>query len=135
MNDTNVLIEDGAVQLKIGAGTIAVKALNIESSVQWTKRVRSAWYAQACKNLTLGKVLADTKTPDEDRLTALDNAMASGAACDLLMVRDLLGEHSPTILTAEALAQATAQQIVAAFEMIFQLENPMKRLRNLMLEA
>lgn len=135
MGDTNVLIEDGAIELKFGAAKVEVKALTIEASVQWTKRVRRAWLNQALKNGAMVDVATAKETKAEERMQAFDDALAAGAGDDLMAVMSLLTEHSPAVLTPETLKQATARQIESAFEAIYSLENPMKALREFMKTA
>ncbi|MBI5092232.1 MAG: hypothetical protein HZB26_07260 [Candidatus Hydrogenedentes bacterium] len=137
MSDTNAVNEEGTLDLKFGPATVTVKALNIEASVQWTKRVKVQWFTQARKGLPVNGLQEVMSTPGPDIIQRIDtaiqgvmDAIGGGAVDDLLVVRDALMEHSPQILTAEVVSLGTAQQIVTAFEAVYELENPMKRLRN-----
>jgi len=123
-----ILIEDGPVELTLGTATVPVNAMTIEHSVQWSKRVRRAWAAQGATNQAVINAMAADEEPIA-QLAALDKGLDGGAMNDILVARDLLLEHSPKIMTAEVLNEATARQIVSGFLKVYANENPMRELR------
>jgi hypothetical protein len=128
-DDLNILVEDGAVAVKLGDKTVSVRGLVIEKSVAWSKSVKSAWFAQAKKSGAVMKIVADETKSEEERVDLIESAMLDGAGEELLMVRDVLMQYNPEAITPEIINSATAQQIVTAFEVLYELENPIKRLR------
>jgi hypothetical protein len=128
-DDLNILVEDGAIAVKLGDKNVTVRGLVIEKSVAWSKTVKARWFEQARKSGAVMKIVADETKSEEDRVDLIEAAMLEGAGDELLMVRDLLLEYDPENITPELLNTATAQQIVSAFEKVYELENPMKRLR------
>lgn len=129
--EENVLIEDGEIYISLGKTRVVVHALCIEASVKWSKAAKLAWFQQARLNLDVAEK-DDPNASTESRVNRFTAALANGAADDLLMVRGLVMAHSPEILTADVVNTATALQIVKAFEALFELENPMRRLRQAM---
>jgi hypothetical protein len=128
-DDVNVLIEDGAIDVKFGGSVIRVRGLNIESSVQWTKRVKARWFEQAQKNQSVVDAAAALGTETEKFALFRDSMLCDNVGGDLLMIRDLVMEHSPTVLTMDVVNQGTAQQIAIAFDALYELENPTRKLR------
>ena len=123
MSDTNILIEDGAMDLTFGKVCVTVRALNIESSVQWSKRVKRVLFEQAQREQRAG--VSAALATDAEKVEALltsDEFNASGDGW--IVIRDLLMEHSPGTMTLEVLNGGTVTQIVNAFREVFKTENP-----------
>ena len=130
-NETNVLIEDGATDLRFGDKTVTVKALKIAASVQWSKRVKRAVFEQA--RLALSSVEdAKNLATESEKVDAFIERLNGTVGEEFLAVRDLLIEHSPHVLTADVVNEGTSQQIVVAFKRLFENENPTELLTAVM---
>jgi hypothetical protein len=129
MSETQTLIEDDAVHLKFGEKTVKVRALTIEKSVDWTKQVLSSICRQGVAREPMLAALSNKDVPIEKRIAEFEQTVATGIQSDLIIVRDLLNAHTPDVMTLDVLNTATANQIVSAFEALFPLENPTKRLQ------
>ncbi len=136
MSDTNTLIEDSEIEVQLGDKAVKVRALNIESSIQWVKRVKRAMYETALKTAAAASKMNESvsgapEVTEKGQFVALaefDKMLNDGAACDLLVARDALIEHSKA-MTPELVNAATAKQIVRAFHEVYALENPQTALR------
>lgn len=123
-DEANILFEDGAAHLKFGEQAVTVKALNLASSLQWSKRVQRGIAEHASKTLSLVNNVQQNKEQSEQSaalVALLDNPeyVQDGA-----MFRDLLIEHTPSVLTLELLNGGTARQLSEAFMVVWRLENP-----------
>ena len=131
MSDTNILIEDGALELAFGATVVTVKALPIVASVHWSKRVKRVFFEQA--RMSLASVEDAQKFATEaEKIDSFIERLNGVVGEEFLAVRDLLIEHSPATLTADIVNQGTAQQIVVAFKRLFETENPTNLLKGVM---
>jgi hypothetical protein len=130
--DTQTLIEDGAVFLKFGGASVRVKALPIIKSVDWTAAVKLEMFRLGtAQDGLLQNIAKKDQTPIE-RLALIEESFAAGSGRELIVIRNLLMQHSPDVMTEAVVDQATADQIVSAFETLFAIENPMRRLQTAM---
>lgn len=91
-DETNVLIEDGAVEVRLGQETVTVPALVIEASVQWTKRVRKLFVDKGNRTRELILAISETANDPELSTVAFDEALSGGAFENFTLLRDWLGE-------------------------------------------
>lgn len=125
MSDETLLIDDGALALKLGTATVQVRPLCIEPSLQWVRRVRVTLYEVSQKETALASAA------QADDASTVDALIREGVGVQFAgTLRDLLNEHSPDVLTQDVLGKATARQIVSAFGEVFREECPLSMLRS-----
>jgi hypothetical protein len=122
MTDAEVLIDDAVATVTLGGKPYRVAALSIRKSIAWTKVVsaslmESAGYAQR---------VAQAKNTDEQ----LAAAQEAAKQCETERVLSWLESHAN--VPAEALEDATAREVVAAFGVLWPIENPTGDLRKIL---
>lgn len=123
LNETEVLLMEEGVSLKLGADTVVVKGLCVRDSVRWSQKVKAAFITHAQQSAKL--MLEVNQLSLTERVErAAQQLMSDSNNDETELLLSLVMEHTPSLLTEDVVSKATVRQLSAAFLQLFRLENP-----------
>lgn len=129
MDEAEVMYNDGAVALTLGGEKVEVKPLNVQSSFQWTKRVRRLVAEQAKNNMGLLNMDGSL----EDKFKRVMEVLESPQFVqDGELYYKAMLEYNSKVLTPEVVNKATAVELTDAFITLWKIENPFQKVREVL---